>query len=246
MRLGDLAWTDLKSVARESVAVIPLASFEQHGPHLPLSTDVLILDALIDEVEARAGDLTLTLPTQWLAHSGRHNAYPGTLSVPRQTHVEMIAALADDVVRTGLGRIFLLNAQHDADATLSLALSTLRERHTGLAAVAASYWSVTELDGDLRPDLRQEEHAGRLETSLLMHLSPDSVRLDERAADVPRSASRYADRVMDYLRMDQRTHAGTLGDPESATAEEGRRAFDTIAQALEGLIRDFHDGLLVG
>jgi creatinine amidohydrolase len=240
MRLASLAWTDLQSVARDRVAVVPLAAFEQHGPHLPFATDAVILESLLDAVAQHVAECVLLLPIQWLADSGRHSAYGGTLTVHASTHVEMIAAIVDSIVGAGFARILLLNGQYDGDASVSMALRTIRERRPGLAVLGASYWSLADLHETMRP----ADHGGRMETALMIHLRPEMVRTDALAADRARSSSPFADRVLEYLRMDQVSHAGSVGDPRKATAKEGHDAFDRIVTGISGLIQDFHDGII--
>lgn len=242
MRLSELTWTQLQDVPRERVAVVPLAGFEQHSIHLPFGTDALILDALVAEIAARTPDHVIVLPTQWLSNSAQHTPCKGALSVPPDTYLQMVTSLVDGMASAGFTRVLLLNGQFDNDAPLAMALREMRERRSGLAVVACSYWSVIDPSG--AGDF--PGHAGELETSLMMRLHPERVLDDKRARDGIVPPSKRRENVMQYTRIDQRSHHGGLGDPEAASADRGDRLFDEIASGLAALIRDLHDGLLTG
>ena len=242
MHLSDLPWTPLQDVARARVAVIPLAGFEQHSIHLPFGTDSSIVDALIADVVSRIPDHLIVLPTQWLANSPQHTPYKGSLTIPARTYLQVVTSLVDRMADAGFTRLLLLNGQFDNEAPLAMALRGMRERRSGLSVVACSYWSVVEPSGP--GDF--PGHAGDLETSLMMRLRPDLVLDDKRARDGIVPPSKQRENVMQYTRIDQRSHHGGLGDPETASADRGGRFFDEIASGLTALIRDLHDGLLTG
>ena len=237
MYLADLAWPELDDVPREAVVLLPLAGFEQHSRHLPFGTDAFLLEALLRRVEGALGDRLLILPILPIGYATRHLPFRGSLSIPATAYVDGIVEIGLAVAAAGFGRFLLLNGQYDNAPQLELALRALRERRSGFDAIAVSYW---DLVGE-RPT-----HAGELETSLMLHLHPKRVRRDRVARDGIRSASQFAEKVLQYARMDQRTHHGGVGDPENASPERGKAHFDAITTALTRLIREFHDGLLTG
>jgi creatinine amidohydrolase len=239
MKLQDLTWIELRSLPRETVVVVPLASCEQHSAHLPFGTDMLVVDAIADALEAHLDSDVLRLPTLPFAYSARHLPMKGTLSVPLETYVEMVAATVTSVAQAGFRRILLLNAQSDNAPTLGVTLRLLRERHPGAVVVAVSYWSLLESDDEAG-------HADELETSLMLHLHPERVRSAEIARDEMASPSLYSRVVMQYTRMDQRSHHGGVGNPERASAERGRDDFERIVRSLVALTEDLRDGILAG
>lgn len=239
MKLQDLTWLEVRDLPREMVVVFPLASCEQHSTHLPLGTDVLIVNALSDLLEKHLRADVLLLPTMPLAYSGRHLPLKGTLSLPLLTYVETVVATVSCVVQAGFRRVLLLNAQAENTPVLGVALRLLRERHPGAVVVAVSYWSLLGEEKGLG-------HADELETSLMLHLHPERVRSAEIARDEIAFASSFSQIVIQYNRMDQRSHYGGEGNPENASAERGRKAFEQIAQALIALTEDLRDGILAG
>mgnify|MGYP006417701889 CR=1 FL=1 len=244
MYMSDLTWSELQQVPRERVVVVPLAGFEQHSLHLPFGTDALILDALVAELISRIPDHVLALPTQWLSNSSLHTPYKGALSISPETYQLVVTGLVDSVADAGFTRILLLNGQYGNDAPLNMVLREMRARRSGLGVVACSYWSV--IDSSDRGEGTGEfpGHAGDLETSLMMRLHPERVVADKRARDGLVPPSKHRGNVIQYARIDQRSHHGGLGDPEDASADRGGRLLDEIASGLAALIRDLHDGLL--
>ncbi|MBM3215229.1 creatininase family protein [Candidatus Poribacteria bacterium] len=242
MRLADLTWHELRAVAREAVVVIPLGSLEQHSTHLPFATDSHILNALLDRLEAELERDVLILPPLWIAYSARHLPIKGTVSVPFDAYVDVVTGIVSSLAGAGFGRILLLNGQSDNDAALGAILRKARECHAGLAVVAVSYWALA--DRPSTSELAWPGHAGDLETSLLLHLRPEAVRRGEIARDEMASSSPHAADVVQYVRIDQCSHHGGVGDPEFADADKGERLFEGIASRLVALIRDYRDGIL--
>ena len=244
MYLSELTWTQLQQVPRERVAVVPLAGFEQHSLHLPFGTDALILDSLVAELISRIPDHVIVLPTQWLSNTAQHAPYKGALTISSETYQQVVTGLAGSVADAGFTRILLLNGQYENEAPLNMALREMRQRRSGLAVVACSYWSVVDSSKPGEGTGEFPGHAGDLETSLMMRLHPERVLEDKRARDGLVSPSKHRENVIQYARIDQRSHHGGLGDPEAASADRGGRLFDEIASGLAALIRDLHDGLL--
>lgn len=237
MILADLTWPRLTRVPRESIVVVPLASLEQHSTHLPFSTDAQILNTLVAELEKAASDLILALPTQWLAYAHRHLPYKGTLSMSSDAYVEAVTGTVSSIAGAGFRRFLLLNGQSDNEPLVGVILRRLRERHAGISAVAVSYWTLQDLDVE-------HEHAGDLETSLMLHLRPDLVDEAEISRDQIFSPSKFASKVLQYSRLDQCSHHGGIGNPETASAEKGKVLYEQIFQALLALVHDFRDGIL--
>jgi creatinine amidohydrolase len=242
MKLADLTWVRLRDVPRETVVVLPLASLEQHSMHLPFGCDIYILEALLDRLEQTVGKHILTLPVQWLACSDRHAKFRGTVSLAVRNYMDDVVEATSSMARAGFARALLLNAQWENEPRLALCLERLRERHPGMAAVAASYWQLVPSDGtvgDAGPG-----HGGDLETSLLLYLRPELVDTDRIVRDETASSSSFARSVLQHSRMDQSSHHGGCGNPEKASAEKGRRVFEAAAAALGALVQDLRDGML--
>lgn len=240
MYLESLTRRELEAVSRECVAVLPLGSCEQHGAHLSFGIDNLILRRLVEQVETRLSERALWLPALPYAHSGRHRAYPGSVSFPIALYIEAAAAVLDSMAEAGFTKALMLNGQRGNEAPMENALRILRDRRAGFAAVGVSYWNLL----DKAPDEGFVNHAGGLETSLALFLAPEHARMEHAVADGVRRASPYSAKTVHYARIDQQSRSGGLGDPENASAKLGKKAFHEAADRLAELIDDLHDGLI--
>jgi mycofactocin precursor peptide peptidase len=186
------------------VLVLPLGSTEQHGPHLPLDTDTRIAVALAEGLAARRADALVAPPLSYSA-SGEHAGFPGTLSlgteVLRQALIELVRS-ADDTASA----VVIVNGHGGNVAPLRQA--TTRLRSEGRAVLA---WSP-------RSPVPDDLHAGRVETSVLLHLAPELVDL---SAAVAGPVPPFRDLQARGVRALSPT--GVLGDPQGATPDEGRQ-----------------------
>lgn len=248
----QLTTAELAELASEAtVAVLPLAAVEQHGPHLPLDTDVIIGEGIVDKALAQfeaSGDESaapvLVLSTQTVGASTEHENFAGTLSLPPETAIATIEAIGRAVWRAGIHRLVVFNSHGGNTAVLDIAALNLRARY-GLHVVKATYFRfAAPADGFAADELGQDLHAGALETSMMLALAPESVRQERiprhestsRAPSgtvvAPEGEAPYA-----WLAEDFGT-AGIAGNPEWAEAAIGYRLINHFAERLAAIIRD--------
>ncbi|MCK9893558.1 creatininase family protein [Frankia sp. AgB32] len=235
---ADLRAPQAADLSPDAVAVLPIGSIEQHGPHLPLSTDLVVAESLAhDAVETYgdAHDLWL-LPPLAYSKSNEHAWSAGTLWLSATT----LLAVLDDVARclatTPVRRLVFLNGHGGNSALLQVAARDVRLAH-GLRTFVM-HPSLPADHGGTSPaaELGMGIHAGIDETSLLLHLRPGLVRLDLGVRSVPEQLTGY-ERVrfggavsFGWLSDDFGTD-GTIGDPTSATAERGRNLYEAMVTA---------------
>ncbi len=175
----DLVSPELGSVDKEAtVALLPLAAVEQHGPHLPLATDAIINQAIVREAlrRLRPGPVLLVLPPLVVGHSLEHSAYPGTLTAGAETLLSFWCDVGRSVAAAGVRKLILFNSHGGQQSLVDLAALRLRAE-LGILAVRANYFAFGTPSGLFDADeLRRGLHGGELETSLLLHLRPDLVR----------------------------------------------------------------------
>jgi mycofactocin precursor peptide peptidase len=226
VKLSPAHWPDIEAQARR-VLVVPVGSLEQHGAHLPLDTDTRIAVAVAERAcDGRAG-IGLAPPIA-IGARGEHADFPGTLSIG---HVAMSTLLVE------LGRhaslhwptMLLVNGHGGNVAAISDALSKLRAEgrdcHVWHAGVGPSTPAAAGIS--LVPDA----HAGRVETSMVLALSPGDVRLEAAAP----GETRPLPMIMDNLRthgVRQVSPNGVLGDPTGASAAEGERLLALLVADL--------------
>lgn len=249
---AELATTDFAALdPANTVAVLPVGATEQHGPHLPLAVDQCLVDAIV----ARALPLlpaplpVLVLPTQAVGYSPEHAQFAGTLTLPIETVIATWVALGECVARTGVKKLLLFNGHGGQASLLDIVARELRVR-CKLIVYGCSWWNLPLGDavtGLFTPDEhRFGVHAGEIETSLMLALRPQQVRMAqaenfastsrERAANHPilgngRSA-KLGWAIEDY------SEHGAAGNAAAATAAKGEALLDAAARGLSALLQE--------
>jgi creatinine amidohydrolase len=210
--LGERTWAEAD---QRPVLLVPVGSCEQHGPHLPLDTDTRIATALAEAAVARLTG-AIVAPAIGVTASGEHTGFAGTLSIG----TEALAAVLTELGRSAdwsAGLVFVNG--HGGNATaVSRAVRTL----TADGRRALAWWP--RVDGG-------DAHAGRTETSLLLHLAPAAVRLTLATPGRTEPIGELADRLMaEGVRAVSPN--GVLGDPTDASAAEGTALFASLVDQL--------------
>lgn len=244
-RWSELTTTDFASLDPErTVAVIPLGAIEQHGPHLPLSTDAVIAAEIAMRGAERAKADVLLLPCLEIGKSNEHLAFPGTLTLSAQTLIAMWTEIGASVARAGLRKLVLLNAHGGQVAVMQIVARELRIR-CDMLAVTVNTWDCG-YPADVLPPAEAQHgvHGGLSETSLMLHMRPDLVRMDRAVDFVPATVA--FDEGHKRLRMvgspgigwmAQDLHAqGVAGNAAAATPETGRRIAEALAAGLAELL----------
>jgi creatinine amidohydrolase len=215
------------------VVVIPLGSTEQHGPHLPLDTDTRIASSVARAVVARLGDPVagpdsyLLAPTIAYGASGEHEAFPGTISIGAEA-LELLLLEFGRSATNWAGRLAFVNGHGGNVGSLVAAVRRLR-----MEGRDAGWCSCSVRGGDA--------HAGHTETSVLLHISPSDVRIEESR---PGNSAPLAELMPSMRRggVAAVSEVGVLGDPTTATATAGARLFDEMVQGCTDKIGRWQPG----
>lgn len=234
--LGELSWVDVQQTADTMpLAVLPIGAVEQHGPHLPLLVDSIVVEAIATEVSARTG--VAVAPTLTYSSSQGHSSlFPGTLALSPRTTERALHEIGRWLASAGFTRLLLLNGHLGNTGVLWNAVDDLIAALGPEVSVAGhSWWDVDpELWAQVTDDVpgsRGEFHANRAETALVLHLRPDLVRMD-RAVDQPESQWAFA------YDMSRKSASGAIGRSiTEATPELGRRLFDQAVEAVTALVQ---------
>lgn len=222
--LADLTWPDVRDRARAGAFLaVPLGATEQHGPHLPLSTDTDIAVALCGRLADARRDVLIAPPFGY-GSSGEHAGFAGTLSIGQAAVELAVLELGRSAAET-FARVLFVSAHGGNGEPVARAVRRLREEGRD-AAVFFPRW-----DGD--------PHAGFEETSLQLVLSPESVRMERR---VPGDTRPLAE-LMPALRaagVRSVSPSGVLGDPLGATAAAGLALLDALADTLIGQVGQWY------
>ncbi len=245
----DIHWPDVAAGAPARwIAVLPLAATEQHGPHLPLGTDVMIAQAYLARTRELLPDgLPATfLPVQAVGISTEHIGYPGTLTLPTDVALKTWMALGVSVARAGIKKLVMVTSHGGNSAAMSLVAQDLRAQH-GLLAVTTGWSRFGAPDGLFSDEeLRHGIHGGAVETSIMLARYPETVRKEEIADFRPSSIAMEKDyrwlaahRPAPFAWQAQDLHpSGAAGNATSASAEKGQRLIDHGARAFCELLAD--------
>lgn len=245
-------WTELpsnafqKDVFRDHLAVLPLGATEQHGPHLPVSTDTSIAEGMVAAVVARlpAQANVLILPTLASTHSGEHTNKPGTLSIGRDLTFRLIKEVARGVARAGVRKLVIINAHGGNVGVMVDATHDIRAE-LGMLCVGTNWMRLGLPNGLIAlDDTAVDIHGGRLETAIMLALRPDLVDLGE-AKDFASLQGELAE-TFDLLRAygpvgfgwmgDDLHPSGVVGKADTANAEDGQAIIDHQAQQMVKLL----------
>ncbi|WP_227377375.1 creatininase family protein [Haladaptatus halobius] len=239
MYLADRTWPELGDyVAEESVAVVPLGSTEQHGPHLPLATDHLIAEALAREAADRGG--YLCTPTVNVGVSPHHKQFHGTMWVDPPAFRDYVESFSRNLSYHGIDRIVYVNAHGGNMEHLREVGRRLREDEVAFAVE----WMWDESIPTLVSDLFEHNgpHGGPKETAMIMHIAPELVREgkleDARDGGLVElsDGDLFVHGARNYYDAIDNTENGVLGDQTDATPEKGERLFDAATDQLVNLL----------
>ena len=256
MRYGHLTSPEIGSIDKGKVVLLPLGSCEQHGPHMPLLTDTLLVTALAEAAEERMRDDVLLLPTCWMGMSDHHLRMPGTVTANPELYSRVIRRMVETVIHHGFRKVFLLNGHGGNEVPVKQALVELYSRgheRRDLWIASAAYWQLgqtvckaaTEGLNGVRMESPGMVHAGEWEFSLGLHVFPELCRQDRAKAVPTEFKTDYYDVDLGKARIGLSTPftafipTGAANRPELASPEKGKALFDAFLDDLLRFLADF-------
>jgi creatinine amidohydrolase len=253
---ADLCTTDIASLdPQRTVAILPVAAIEQHGPHLPMSVDADILDGILQAAAplVSAELPAYLLPSQLVGLSPEHQQFAGTLTLQPETALRLWQDIGASVARAGVRKLLIFNTHGGHISLMEIAGRQMRAQH-GLMVWGSSWFNLPLLDAhgqDLMRHISPEEqrfgvHAGQVETALMLALKPGAVLMDQarawrstaqdRAQRFPllgdgRSAKLYW-QTQDY------NPSGAVGNASAASADWGSQVLQAAGRSLAQLVQE--------
>jgi creatinine amidohydrolase len=245
----DLTTEDFRSRdMSRAIAVLPVAAVEQHGPHLPVGVDTFINEGYLARMMELVPDEldVLVLPIQAVGKSNEHLAFPGTITLSAETAIRAWTEIGESVRRAGCRKLVFANSHGGNVAVVDIVARELRVR-LGLLAVNAAWHRLgypTGLYDEV--EARHGIHGGDAETSLMLALRSDTVRMARAENFVPQTVDmerRFrhlgATQPIGFGWMSQDLHeAGAMGDAAKATRDKGDATLEHGARAFVELLRD--------
>jgi creatinine amidohydrolase len=251
----DFAALQASGNMARSIAVLPVAATEQHGPHLPLSVDAVLVDGVIKAALAHLDPAlnVLFLPTQTVGLSPEHASFAGTLTLKNETILHLWTDIAESVAATGVSKLVLFNSHGGNVSVMDLVARDLRAR-LNMLVYSVSWFNLPLQDengGDVNALFSAQEHrfgihGGEIETAMMLALDPSHVDMAQAQNFASTSQVRAAQfeilgngksaklgwQIQDY------NPAGAVGNAAAATAEKGQAVVNASGRALAQLLAE--------
>lgn len=248
-RYGELSWPQVKEAAAAGkVAVVPVATIEDHGLHLPIDTDVRLCVAVCERAVEQAADRAVLVPPINHGYSPHHMDFPGPITIGAETFIRYGLDVCRSLAHHGFRRILIVNG-HGSNAPFVDIIARLAVVETGVLAAAVSYWAAPGVR-DAAEKLRESDaiggmnHACEFETSIYLALRPDLVDMSKAQRELSHAPTQnyWTDLVAGDGPLVMMEHwsalsdSGVMGDPTKATAEKGRVLLDAASRGIVELI----------
>ena len=240
MLLQEMTWPKVAELSRDIPVVMPVAALEQHGHHMPLFTDSLLLGEVARRAEAQLADRALFAPVMWLGNSHHHLDFQGTLTAAPRTYLDLLGGLVQNFVTHGFRRILLINGHGGNIVPGQQTIFEMRQQYrerSDLLLLFASYWALGTRLQDLGQNFQQTQmgHACECETSMMLRLAPHLVQGDTAVLNDVGFGAAFEPAYRGWITRD-RTVSGHIGTPRHATAEKGEVLFEAFSRDLVALV----------
>ena len=239
----ELTAEDLRAkAAANAIVVLPVASMEQHGPHLPVGVDTILCEGVCKAgAEIAAADVAVVVaPTLWCGMAEHHMAFGGTFTFDIPTYRAVLLAFLKSIERHGFKRVLIVNGHGGNIAALNAFLPDFM-RETGLKVYMATYFDLVASDlAPLLEDQKAVHHACEVETSLMMVLAPETVKHDRlpEAFGLLDGDPRKAFKAGTFHAFKDITPSGVVGDARRANRQKGEKILAVCAEGLAATLTD--------
>ncbi len=251
-RLEHHDWHQIRQMAEANMVVlIPTATVEQHGPHLPCDVDNLIVKYYCDEAARRQPDLCTVAPLIPFGYNEHNMGFPGCITIGEHTLIELYTDVAMSFVRMGFRKIVFLNGHGSNPPFLKIACRKVVNQSEAHVSTI-DHWDL--IKEEIQQHRESENpggmaHAGELETSLYLHICPERVKMDKAVKDVQPRWSKHvwfdigggfgpATMIDDWSRVNE---TGIEGDPMTSSAKKGKLWAEATITKLIEFLSDFRD-----
>src|SRR5579872_521610 len=249
-RYEEFTWPEIRqAVAGNRVCVLPVGTVEQHGPHLPLSTDVVTSTEMSRLAVERIPTEAILLPSVFYAFNEHHLDFPGTIAVEGATFINYVTDIGKSLAHHGFRKILLVNGHGSNVPFLDIAARNITNHSEAICAMIP-WWRL--VPQPLLKELRESEYPGgmahgcELETSVLLYLRGDLVQMEKAERDINFQRTEFfywdlegASPVFFQEWFSRYSRTGTVGDPTKASREKGERFVSAVVERMVKLLGEF-------
>ena len=242
-RWGELSWPEIKELIKAlDVALLPVGSIEQHGPHLPVDTDAFDARYLADRVaSACSAPKPFVLPLIAYGVSYHHDDFPGTLTISNEALSRMVYDIGMSAAKNGIRKLVIINGHGGNAPALNYAAQMINR--DARIFVCVDTGETSDVDIDALIETPNDVHAGEMETSTSMAIRPHLVKTDQLKKSIPEFSSRYLNfsskrSASWYGYTHKISTSGVMGNPKKASAEKGVKIWEIMIAHLVGLVED--------
>ena len=239
----ELTAEDLRAkAAANAIVILPVASMEQHGPHLPVGVDTFLCEAVCKAgAELAVKDQPVVVaPTLWCGMAEHHMAYGGTFTFDIPTYKAVLLAFLKSIERHGFKRVFIVNGHGGNIAALNSFLPDFA-RETGLHLYATTYFELSREDlAQFLEDQKSVQHACEVESSMMMVVAPATVKRERlgEAFGMLNGDPRKAFPAARFHSFKDLTPSGVVGDARRANAQKGEKLLNVCAEGLAASLKN--------
>ncbi len=239
MQLQDMSWPAVAALDKDTPIVFPVAALEQHGRHMPLFTDSMLLGEVVRRTAQRLADRVVFAPLVWLGNSDHHLDFAGTLSAPPRTYLDLLGGLLENFIQHGFKRLVFINGHGGNIVPGQQTVFEVRQRHRDrddLLLLFATYWTVGGEPWKVNPEIKQTRmgHACEWETSMMLRIAPHLVG-DLRTVEDVDWGNPFEPASRGWITR-KRTAPGHIGYPRGATAEKGETLFQVFSAQVVAML----------
>ena len=246
-----LTWKEIEQMPnKENVVIIqPVGAIEQHGPHLPIAVDSAISLGVLGKALSKLDDriAAYALPCLYYGKSNEHAGFPGTITLSATTLLEVIKEMALSIYRSGFRKLVLMNSHGGQPQIMEIAARDLHQEHLDFAVFPLFTWRVPHIVGDLLTpkELEYGIHAGDAETSIMLSLLPEQVKMEQAIEEYPQNLPE--DSLLDMegklpfaWLTKELSKSGVIGNATVATKEKGDRILESVTDGWVKVIEDVY------
>jgi creatinine amidohydrolase len=244
VQLAEMNWPAVAALSKDTPVAIPVAALEQHGHHLPVFTDSMLVGEITRRAEQELRDRVLFTPVMWLGNSEHHLDFPGTMSAAPRTYIDLLVDMIENFITHGFKRIVVINGHGGNNVPGAQAAFEVRQKHRDrddLLLLFACYWALGSEPNSVDPSLEQHAmgHACEWETSMILALAPNLVGDFRRAVPVdPRGPF---DPVHRAWTTKDRSPIGHIGNPAVASVAKGESLLKVFTADVVALLNQMLD-----